>query len=166
MGRHLHLALREREDVTVMRRDSMGAREIARARPLGGRHRRRRGGRRLPRRGKCRRKTAECVRAEMPAALKGQPPASVTLDRGEELAFHAPVTEEIGVEFCFALPNHPRQRGTNENADGLLREYFPKGSPLSGVSEKRVREVHDGLNRRARSEKTARFQVIALAVCP
>lgn len=100
--------------------------------------------------GKCRRKTAECVRAKMPAALRDQPLASVTLDRGKEFADHAQVTAEIGVEFYFALPHHPWQRGTNENTNGLLREYFPKGESLGNVSEKRVREVYDKLNRRPR----------------
>lgn len=42
------------------------------------------------------------------------------------------------------------QRGTSENTNGLLREYFPKGKSLAGVSEKRVQEVYDKLNRRPR----------------
>lgn len=100
--------------------------------------------------GKCRRKTAECVRAAMPKALKGQPLSSVTLGRGKEFAAHALVTDEIGVEFYFALPHHPWQRGTNENTNGLLREYFPKGGSLSLVSEERVQEVYNKLNRRPR----------------
>ena len=100
--------------------------------------------------GKCRRKTAECVRGKMPKALKGQPLASVTLDRGKEFALHAQVTADIGVEFYFALPHHPWQRGSNENTNGLLREYFPKGESLGRVSERRVQEVYDKLNRRPR----------------
>ena len=100
--------------------------------------------------GKCRRKTAKCVRDKMPRALEGQPLASVTLDRGKEFADHAQVTGEIGVEFYFALPHHPWQRGTNENTNGLLREYFPKGESLGRVSENRVQEVYDKLNRRPR----------------
>lgn len=100
--------------------------------------------------GKLRRKSAECVLAKMPRALRGQPLASVTLDRGKEFASHAQVTEELGVEFYFALPHHPWQRGTNENTNGLLREYFPKGKSLSGVSERLVQEVYDKLNRRPR----------------
>lgn len=100
--------------------------------------------------GKCRRRTAECVREGMPRALEGQPLASVTVDRGKEFADHALVTAEIGVEFYFALPRHPWQRGTNENTNGLLREYFPKGRSLDDVGEDRVREVYDKLNRRPR----------------
>ena len=100
--------------------------------------------------GKCRRKTAECGRRKMPRALEGQPLGSVTLDRGKEFADHAQVTADIDVQFYFALPHHPWQRGTNENTNGLLREYFPKGESLARVSEKRVQEVYDRLNRRPR----------------
>ena len=100
--------------------------------------------------GKCRRKTAKCVRDEMPRALEGQPLGSVTLDRGKEFADHAQVTADIDVQSCFALPHHPWQRGANENTNGLLREYFPKGESLARVSEKRVQEVYDKLNRRPR----------------
>ena len=100
--------------------------------------------------GKCRRKTAKCVCGKMPRALEGQPLGSVTLDRGKEFADHAQVTADIGVQFYFALPHHPWQRGTNENTNGLLREYFPKGESLARVSEERVQEVYDKLNRRPR----------------
>lgn len=72
------------------------------------------------------------------------------LDRGKEFADHSWVTDEIGVEFYFAPPHHPWQRGTNENTNSLLREYFPKGESLARVSEKRVQEVYDKLNRRPR----------------
>ena len=56
----------------------------------------------------------------------------------------------MGVEFYFALPHHPWQRRTNENVNGLLREYFPKREPLGCVSEKRVQEVYDKLSCRPR----------------
>lgn len=54
------------------------------------------------------------------------------------------------VQLYFALPHHTWQRCTNENTNGLLRECFPKGEPLARVSEKRVQEVCDKLNRRPR----------------
>lgn len=61
-------------------------------------------------------------------SLKGQFLESITPDRGKEFAKHDLVTEELGqVQFYFPLPHHPWQRGTNENTNGLLREYFPKG---------------------------------------
>jgi len=83
-------------------------------------------------------------------SLRGHPLESVTLDRGKENAKHADVTAALGVEFYFALPHHPWQRGSNENTNGLLREYFPKGKSLDGVTEKEVRLVYDKLNRRPR----------------
>ena len=70
--------------------------------------------------------------------------------RGKELADHVQVATDIGVEFYFALPHHLWQRGTNENANGLLREHFPKGESLGRVSKKAVQGVYDKLNRRPR----------------
>lgn len=100
--------------------------------------------------GKCRRKDAGSVASRASRALRGQPLRTVTADRGKEFAYHALVTEALGVEFYFALPHHPWQRGTNENTNGLLREYFPKGRSLGVVGERRIREVYDRLNRRPR----------------
>ena len=93
--------------------------------------------------GKCRRKTAECVERKLPAALKGQKVFTVTLGRGKEFARHALITGEIGIGSCFALPHHPWRHGTSENNDGLLREYFPKGESLVGVTKKRVRKPYE-----------------------
>lgn len=84
------------------------------------------------------RKTAKCIREKMPRALEGQPLGSVTLDRGKEFADHAQATADIDVQFYFALPHHPWQRGTNENTNGLLREYFPKGESLAREREARA----------------------------
>ncbi|WP_417751358.1 IS30 family transposase [Senegalimassilia faecalis] len=78
--------------------------------------------------GGCRCKTAKCIRDKMPRALEGQPLGSVTLDRCKEFADHAQVMADIDVQFYFALPHHPWQRGTNEKANGLLRERFPRGA--------------------------------------
>lgn len=69
----------------------------------------------------------------MIASLAGMPPATVTPDRGKEFAAHAEVTAALGVEFCFARLHHPWQRGCNENANGLLRECFPKGRPCRRI---------------------------------
>lgn len=100
--------------------------------------------------GKCRRKDAKSVAEEAPRALWGQPLHTVTADRGKEFARHAQVTRATGAEFYFALPHHPWQRGTNENTNGLLREYFPKGESLGRVSRSRVQEVYHELNLRPR----------------
>lgn len=100
--------------------------------------------------GKAAAKTADEVNAVAIASLAGHPLHSITPDRGKEFAKHAEVTEALHVEFYFALPHHPWQRGTNENTNGLLREYFPKGEPIDGFSDEEVRMVYDKLNQRPR----------------
>lgn len=85
------------------------------------------------------------------AVLQGQPVETITPDRGSEFRYHAQVTEGLnGVQFYFALPHHPWQRGTNENTNGLLREYFPKGSNLTDISPAVIQAVEDELNLRPR----------------
>lgn len=86
----------------------------------------------------------------MVAAMRGRPVETVALDRGKEFAEHALSTEAVGAECCFCLPHHPWQRGTNENTDGLLRQYFPKRCDLGAVADEEVRMVYDELNRRPR----------------
>lgn len=82
--------------------------------------------------------------------LEGYPCKSITPDRGKEFSRHGRVTEATGAEFYFALPRHPWQRGTNENTNGLLREYFPKKTSLANVSDKEVQMAEDKLNHRPR----------------
>ena len=70
------------------------------------------------------------------SGVRGQPLHSITPDRGKEFSKHAEVTEALnGVRFYFPKPGHPWARGTNENTNGLLREYFPKGDDLSKYSD-------------------------------
>lgn len=106
--------------------------------------------------GKTKSKKSRHVNRVMKKSLAGQPLESISPDRGKEFAAHAEITGELGVEFYFALPHHPWQRGTNENTNGLLREYFPKGTQFEKVSDKRIAEVYDKLNRRPR--KTLGFK--------
>lgn len=75
---------------------------------------------------------------------------SLTWDRGKELSDHARLTIESGVKVFFADPRSPWQRGTNENTNGLLRQYFPKGTDLSRWSEKEIEAVALTLNNRPR----------------
>ena len=84
-------------------------------------------------------------------ALQDHPLETITPDRGSEFRCHERVTEGLGgVQFYFSLPHHPWQRGTNENTNGLLREYFPKGQDLTDVTQEAVQCVEDELNHRPR----------------
>ncbi|MET3139983.1 IS30 family transposase [Undibacterium sp. GrIS 1.2] len=83
---------------------------------------------------------------DMPALLW----QSLTWDRGKELSDHARFTVESGMKVFFADPHSPWQRGTNENTNGLLRQYFPKGTDLSRWSAHEIHAVANALNSRPR----------------
>jgi IS30 family transposase len=101
--------------------------------------------------GKAEAKKADAVNEVMIQALRTEPLHSITPDRGKEFAKHAEVTAALDqVKFYFPLPHHPWERGTNENTNGLLREYFPKGKDISDIPDSYIQEKFDELNKRPR----------------
>jgi IS30 family transposase len=96
---------------------------------------------------------AEAVRDAITAQLGGLPEhlrRSLTWDQGAELAQHARLKIDTGLQVFFCDPQSPWQRGTNENTNGLLRQYFPKGTDLARHSPNDLAAVADALNSRPR----------------
>ena len=98
-------------------------------------------------------KTSDSVVSAFVATLKDLPhwlKRSLTYDQGSEMAQHERFTHETGIQVYFADPGSPWQRGSNENTNGLLREFFPKKTDLSLVSDNELRRVENLLNSRPR----------------
>ena len=84
---------------------------------------------------------------------------SLTWDRGSEMAEHQRFSLDTDIKVYFCDPKSPWQRGSNENTNGLLRQYFPKGMDLSGIHQNRLNAVARQLNERPR--KTLNFRTPA-----
>jgi transposase, IS30 family len=96
---------------------------------------------------------AETALAGFAKALKRIPEhlrETLTYDRGKEMAQHEKLTKQTGTKVFFADPHSPWQRGTNENTNGLLRQYFPKGMDLSEVTQRELTKTEKELNSRPR----------------
>jgi IS30 family transposase len=108
---------------------------------------------------------AEAVRdaiADTITTLPEQSRRSLTWDQGAEMAQHAHLRIDTGLPVYFCDPRSPWQRGTNENTNGLLRQYFPKGTDLARHSDEDLAAVAATLNSRPR--KALRWRTPAEAL--
>ena len=98
-------------------------------------------------------KDAETVRKSFARVVKRLPKEvfrSLTHDRGSEMYEHELFTKNTEVQVYFADPQSPWQRGTNENTNGLIRDFFPKGTDFSTISTREIKRVQRLLNERPR----------------
>jgi IS30 family transposase len=96
----------------------------------------------------CREK--QVIKQAFARALGGAKVASITLDNGSEFAAHREIAAEHNTTIYFADPHSPWQRGSNENLNGLLRFFYPKGTDFKNVSEKDFQKVVSLINNRPR----------------
>jgi IS30 family transposase len=97
--------------------------------------------------------TADAVAAAVISRMTEYPAwfaRTLTWDNGKEMARHQRVTAQTGIQVYFADPHAPWQRGSNENINGLLREYLPKGTDLSRHTAAQLQAIQDELNDRPR----------------
>jgi transposase, IS30 family len=112
----------------------------------------------LTRLAKVERHTEEAVKGAMISQLKplADHVHTITSDNGREFAAHAEIAEALSADFYFAHPYHSWERGLNENTNGLVRQYFPKGSDFTAITDEQVQAVAARLNERPR--KTLGYQ--------
>jgi IS30 family transposase len=99
-------------------------------------------------------KDATSVRNAYAKALRSLPreiTKTLTYDQGKEMSEHKQFTIDTGITIYFAHPGSPWERGTNENTNGLLRQYFPKGTEFNKVSTREIKRVQRELNDRPRA---------------
>ena len=75
---------------------------------------------------------------------------TITADNGKEFAKHEDIAQKLDINFYFCKPYHSWERGANENTNGLIRQYIPKGTDFSEVTNKRIKWIENNLNNRPR----------------
>ena len=95
----------------------------------------------------------------LPVALR----KSMTYDRGSEMACHLELARRLKIDIWFCDPHAPWQRGSNENSNGLLRQFMPKGSDLSDASQTWLNDVAALMNNRPRKTLGWRTPAEAMA---
>ena len=96
----------------------------------------------------------------LPTALR----KSMTYDRGSEMACHPKLARRLKIDIWFCDPHAPWQRGSNENTNGLLRQFMPKGTDLNGASQTWLNDVANLMNNRPR--KTLGWRTPAVNFVP
>jgi len=104
----------------------------------------------LVRLAKVARNTAELVGRAITTQLQPLAVKTITSDNGREFAQHQAVAARLSADFYFAHPYSSWERGINENTNGLVRQYFPKKSEFSKITDRQIRKVEDRLNQRPR----------------
>lgn len=104
----------------------------------------------LTRLGRVERNTASDVRRELTAQLASLTVLTITSDNGREFAHHQRIAQQLKADFYFAHPYSSWERGLNENTNGLVRQYFPKKSDFSKITERQINKVVERLNNRPR----------------
>ena len=97
-------------------------------------------------------KDAESVAQAITRTLKkkGLPALTLTADNGREFGNHEAIAKKLNADFYFAHPYSSWERSANENGNGLVRQYFPKGSDFSTITDSEIRRVERRLNNRPR----------------
>ena len=99
---------------------------------------------------KVRRNTAKSVANAMTRQLQSLEVKTITSDNGREFAHHQHIAAHLSADFYFAHPYSSWERGVNENTNGLVRQYFPKKSDFSKITDRQINKVVDRLNQRPR----------------
>jgi IS30 family transposase len=95
-------------------------------------------------------KEADTVEKAVTELMKGETAHTITFDNGKEFSRHKEMAQSTGAKVYFAHPYSSWERGLNENTNGLIRQYFPKGSCFKSITQTEVERVQNALNNRPR----------------